>query len=39
VGVATDPFAPETMVQEPVPMVGALPASVTLVNPQVEAPV
>ena len=28
-GVVTEPPAPETMLQDPVPTVGALPASVT----------
>ena len=39
VGVVTVPPAPDTMLQAPVPTVGTLPASVTIVNPQVAAPV
>ena len=38
-GVVTVPPAPETMLHAPVPTEGALPARVTVVNPQVAAPV
>ena len=39
VGVATVPPVPDTMLQAPVPIEGALPASVTDVDPHVAAPV
>jgi hypothetical protein len=39
VGVAIVPPAPLTILQEPIPVTGALPAKVTVVNPQVEIPV
>ena len=39
VGVVMVPPAPDTMLQLPVPTAGVLPASVTDVNPQVDAPV
>ena len=38
-GVVIVPPDPDTMLQAPVPAEGALPASVTVVNPHVVAPV
>ena len=38
-GVVIAPPVPLTILQVPVPAIGVLPASVTVVNPQVDAPV
>ena len=39
VGVVTVPPAPDSMLQDPVPIEGVLPARVTIVNPHVADPV